>query len=286
MLLLVCVAIFSASLVHGNPAFCTYNIIVLNSCSISQDIEGELFVGGNANSNYATLAMKLTIPKTSIATTVAGDFIGPANINGGSVLIGGSLVLKNGEKMNMNSQGTVQTGNKNLIDKASITSEIFALSDFYRKLPSNGGTISTPLPNDQPRAVNIVASGTGRVVLDVDGTKLFSNSKVQQIGFNIGSGVTSVIVNVRGTSITFNQGNFVGDFTKVKTNLIWNFYEALTLDFSRLFEGSVLAPLASLTNGTPIEGSVAVSSYTQKGEIHLPKTLVCDVVQPLVTPSK
>eukprot|EP01004_Peranema_trichophorum_P005365 NODE_4224_length_1204_cov_45.087882_g3724_i0.p1 GENE.NODE_4224_length_1204_cov_45.087882_g3724_i0~~NODE_4224_length_1204_cov_45.087882_g3724_i0.p1 ORF type:complete len:306 (+),score=61.12 NODE_4224_length_1204_cov_45.087882_g3724_i0:131-919(+) len=262
-------------------------MIVLNNADISQDIEGELFVGGNVVSKYATLAMKLSVPKTSVTVTVAGDFSGGANINGGSVLIGGSLIQKNGEKLNMNSQGTITTGKKNQIDKASIQSEILALSDYYKKLASNGGTISTPGASEQPKAVNIVASGSGRVVLDVDGTKLFSNSKVQQIGFSIGNAVTSVIINVKGTSITFNQGNFVGDFTKVKTNLIWNFYEALTLDTgSRIFEGSVLAPLAALTNGSPIEGSVAVSSYTQKGEIHLPKTVVCDVVQPIITPSK
>lgn len=286
MLALICAVVFLSIIVHGKPAFCTYNMIVLNNADISQDIEGELFVGGNVNSNYATLAMKLSnvVPKTSVTVTVAGNFNGGANINAGSVIVGGSL---SGQKINMNSQGTILTQQKNNIDVTSIQNEIRALSDYYRKLPSNGGTISTPSSTDQPRAVNIIATGNGRVVLDVDGTKLFSNSKVQQIGFSIGSGVTSVIVNVKGTSITFNQGNFVGDFTKAKTNLIWNFYEAITLDTgSRIFEGSVLAPLAALTNGSPIEGSVAVSSYTQRGEIHLPKTLVCDELQPLITPSK
>ena len=101
------------------------------------------------------------------------------------------------------------------------------------------------------------SSGDSVAVFDIDAADLFSN-KTQQIELNL-NGSSTAIINVRGTSANWNQGNIVGDLVsddEVKEKVLWNFYEAETLNFNLALYGSLLAPLASLTNQTILEGTV------------------------------
>ena len=51
--------------------------------------------------------------------------------------------------------------------------------------------------------------------------------------------------------------------------MLFNFVDATSISFNRQINGSVLAPLATISNSTPIEGSVAVANFAQGGEVHL-----------------
>ena len=64
--------------------------------------------------------------------------------------------------------------------------------------------------------------------------------------------------------------NFIGNNSGLGEHVIWNFYEAQTIDFgSNSFYGSVLAPYAAGKIGNFIEGSAVFGSLEQNGEIHL-----------------
>jgi len=66
-------------------------------------------------------------------------------------------------------------------------------------------------------------------------------------------------------------GNAVGSMVSEqwRDKIIWNFFEAESINLTKQLNGSLLAPLAHLENRTPIEGTVVVKSFTQRGEVHL-----------------
>ena len=95
-----------------------------------------------------------------------------------------------------------------------------------------------------------------------------SNRKVNQIELNA-NGATNIIVNLGGTNIKFDRGNFVGSLNdrNIADNMIWNFPEALSVDLRRGMNGSILAPEASFTNRTQVRGSVVVAEVNSAGSI-------------------
>ena len=85
---------------------------------------------------------------------------------------------------------------------------------------------------------------------------------------------TPLIINVAGTSGTFESARFNGAGEGVGKYVLWNFsgFDALTLGGSTEMYGSVLAPNAALTydRGNPLRGQIAAKSFsiTGNGEIH------------------
>lgn len=78
------------------------------------------------------------------------------------------------------------------------------------------------------------------------------------------SGITTII-NVLGTNLV-EQGNI--NSKSLNQTVIWNFNEAQSLSLKG-FHGSVLAPNASVTNSSALEGSIVARNFTLNGEIHL-----------------
>lgn len=99
----------------------------------------------------------------------------------------------------------------------------------------------------------------------------------QQFQFNLANLLKPVIINVSGaTSYTWNatfasgNGAFaVGDLKQLNQSLIWNFVDATSLEVGREVHGSVLAALATVHNGSNIEGSVVADTFNQAAEVHL-----------------
>ena len=81
-------------------------------------------------------------------------------------------------------------------------------------------------------------------------------------GVNAEPDVT-VIINVSGTSATVGvNGNETG------SNVLFNFYEAVTLNIDTAFNYSILAPLANIRlQGGGINGTVVSNNLTQNAEI-------------------
>lgn len=262
-----------ASSTFAAPEFFTdFNLVVTgNLQNNSQDVEGRTYVGGNLSSSGSpTLAKNLTPAANfvGIDTVIVGGTtsVGNINLQSGNFRRGGS------RSGNLNFNGVSQ---QDIVDNtlaartANLVSQMASTSSYLQSLTANS---SVTLPSGgQPGAVKYTLSPVGgTAVFSVLASNVFNSNLIQQIEL-LGS-ATTIIINVAGTTVNFNTGNFVGNWLNagVRASTIWNFYQATSINLDRNFNGAILAPLANLQNSTAIDGSVFVKSFTQNGEIHLP----------------
>ena len=250
-----------------------YSLVVTGNLRSSSEVEGRVLVGGdinginNSSSNYGIHLDAAAY--SGVDTLLVGGDINPTiNLNAGHARIGGSVV----GGINANNGSTWVDGDATVAaEVAAASSELTNLSSY---LYSFGGD-SVSLPGSQPAAVNFSATPNSEGVAFFhigNGSNLFDNDKVQQISLTMGS-ADFVVINVGGTSIHWNHGNMVGEFTTEtgRSRVLWNFYEATYLNtHSRGFNGSLLAPHSFLRVEGVVEGSVFVKSFRQMGEVHLP----------------
>lgn len=263
----LCLVLFAgqthASAQHAFP-LPDYNLVVLGDLESNSEVEGTTFVGGNLNgpsSNYGTRLVGLTD-----ALVVGGDINGnPKNLFGNAVVGGSANAI-----LNFNNGGSLRS---ETVDVSSISQSLLDASNHYRSMSSNS---IVEKPGTQPGPMKFKAQVTGgTAVFDISIADFFS-SKVQQIEFEL-NGADKAIINVSGTSGTWNAGgNFVGSSAtrEMSGKVLWNFYEATSLDLQRQLIGALLAPNAHVTNGTPLKGGAFVSSMTQNGEVHVPPAVV------------
>ena len=154
---------------------------------------------------------------------VVGDIQGgPKNINGGGdVHVGGTVSAH----LNLNGGGQVTQDSSLEIESAR--QGAIALSDALAQLPANS---LADLPTNQhgPARLTAQPDENGVAVFNIpDGQDLFSNYRVQQIEL-IDNGATSIVFNIGGQNIQFNQGNLVGSIGSddISRRIIWNFHEA------------------------------------------------------------
>jgi len=130
---------------------------------------------------------------------------------------------------------------------------------------------------------NAAPSGPSNMaVFNVSAANVFENGGLANLVLNA-NGASAIVINVSGSSVNWNNGmNEIGDIATdaLRQKVIWNFYQATSINLQHEFNGALLAPLASLTNSTSIDGSVAVASFTQRGEVHLPVSTIDPVPEP------
>lgn len=140
-----------------------------------------------------------------------------------------------------------------------LAADLNALSVKLGSLTSLGTISSTNNALDYSGATNgfAVFSMTAAAFQDQNANfdRLFANTPI---------GMTTII-NVAGTSL--NQGGN-NNASARNQDVIWNFFEATSLT-TKGFHGSILATNATLTNGSSVEGSIAVKNFQMNGEVHL-----------------
>jgi choice-of-anchor A domain-containing protein len=260
-----------------------YNLVVFGNLSDSSDVEGTAIVGGDFTGSAANFGTQLSQPTTAgtDVLTIAGNLDNGATANieaGGNLRIGGSV---NGN-VNLNGSGGSIVHALPVINLASLQSSMIGLSSSLAGMTPNS---TVTLPGAQPSNITFNADFVnGIAVFDVNASDIFENSKAQQILLNIGSAAPSnstIIINVAGSNINFNNGNFGSEFNDPAwtSRVLWNFAQATTLTIAngltvdRELFGSVLAPSADTTLDTtsPIDGTVVVGNANLQGEIHLPQ---------------
>lgn len=264
-------AIVSATIASSVSASVLYdwNLVVLGNATSNSEVGGRAFIGGNLGGPASNWAYQLT-PSSNwlgVDTLVIGGNITSSNLNiqAGNLRLGGN----NSANLNFNGGGS-------LISDPTVSSQIPGIAGQLATAASSFASMTTnstvQFPSGQPGAAVFNAAPVGGVaVFNIAASSLFSNNLVQQIELNA-NGAASIVVNVTGTSVNYNSGNFVGAFNSnfARANVIWNFIDASSITLDRNFSGAILAPNAHLTNSTDIDGSVFVGSFTQNGEVHLP----------------
>jgi choice-of-anchor A domain-containing protein len=255
-----------------------------NSSTISLSNGGTVYVGANSgtvsvNGGSGTVSLngsntgQLTLNNGGTAT-IAGN-TGNVNMNGGSLTYTGS---QNGS-VNLNGGATSQhVSSVNITPPAAPASTLGSFTSTFQApmtaLSSqlNGvAANSTVSVSGNAITINATPNNSGVSVFDVN-SSLFTNNSTVTLNLD---GATSVIINVNVDSCVqnacaFTFGNSVNfsNPTSYADVVLWNFVNATGLTFSNEFGGTVLAPLASVTNNGPIDGTLVADSYSGNGELH------------------
>lgn len=262
-----------------------FNSVTLGDTSTSHDIEGRTYVGGSFTVN-GSLNIKPALSASPYdELVVVGDLnAGNANVNnGGSVTVGGDF---NGGWLNLNGGGTAHLGgakngnsNQTVLANQSgpafdarfpdaVESTVKATSTALSGLAANGAVLVDS--STQKLSFGSAPAANGVTVYSVS-WDLFQDYSNYAIDFAL-AGANTVIVNVLGNG-AFDDGfdiwnNFNAN-ASISQHVLWNFVDATEVNFQRSFWGAVLAPLAHITNVTPIEGSVIAGSAAYNGEVHV-----------------
>jgi len=208
------------------------NLIAINGLEARSSTQGKAVVAGNLSGQSASFGTRLQNTQ-DIDTLIVGG-----NISGGS--------------KNINNQGNIRVGGQTIsqINLNGSGSVINDLSLHFSGLQQRHILLSESL-------VSIESS--------------FNNDCVQNIDV-ISNDSEAIIINIGGTDINFDRGNFSSSTTTddVSKRILWNFYEAQSLKFERSFEGSILAPFTFLENRSRIDGSGRVNNLVMNSSIGLP----------------
>nr|WP_285817702.1 choice-of-anchor A family protein [Echinimonas agarilytica] len=262
---LVCAATFFSASVLALPLD-TYNLIVLEDLEyLSGHVQGKTLVGGNlnpSNSNHSLGFGSRLSGGTSLEVVGNIGNVGITLENGTNLIYGGT---NNAAHINRNGGGEVYYDPSMSIK--AVADELFAATSSYNSLSANGtvGVVSSK--------VLFEYSGVDdTAVFDFD-SGLYLNSNLD---LNLDAGnAENIVINVSGKNIEFgnqkpldgfNNGNHF-DWSKI----IWNFFEAETIDFGNAqMVGAVLAPFASVSGGSQFDGSVAVKTFQGSQQFHTP----------------
>ncbi|HSJ02041.1 MAG: choice-of-anchor A family protein [Verrucomicrobium sp.] len=274
--LLSFIAALVVTIGHANAQSYTwenYNAIIFGNLSTNSDIEGRALVGGNvAGGNSFNVGIKMpTGTAANDRTFVVGGSIGSGNaihLKQGSLYLGGSL---NGRQIDYQGGGSLVNQATSL---ATLKQSFISESANFKAMATD--SIVTVPTNGQPGPVtfNATAGSDGVAVFSISADAIFGNDKAQQIGLNA-NGATNIVINVSGTNVNWiqNAGNMVGDFNTdyYQAHIVWNFFEATTINLNaHNFNGSILAPNATVTTSNVIDGTVIANNLTTTGEVHLP----------------
>lgn len=286
-----------------------YNLITLGDVnSSSLHVHGNAFIGGNLDANNAEFGSRL---ENSTALELAGELRNNARIlgqNNNAVVSGLAEVVvdQNGiEKQQVSVNNSYIDNTKNVSHDASLGAKVndmqSALEDAsfgYNALSD----VNTQDMADNKLMVNSLNNGyavfqLGQKEDNGKNSFLLNNSnKDLEVVYNLSDDTLdelgAIIINVPGTEIDFSENNnkvsgnsFLSGMVG-RSKVVWNFFEATTLKLNANFYGNILAPLAQLSSGSDIDGSVAVYgiSSSHRGQIHLPTpnltTPTVDVPEP------
>lgn len=248
----------SAASLSADQILNQFNLVVFGNHNLNSQVHGRAFVGGDLIGGSGSMTTgNYVLPPSSFAdVTVVGDVrSGDVNTKGGaSVQIGGAIV----PPAKINNAGSVQTDVAGL-DAAAVEFEATL------KQASQGirdQTANAALSNfNAGQGWQVMGLSGVQTVLSIASTDL--NRNELHVDLN---GALSILINVSGTSVNlsknFNTPEAIG------ANVIWNFYEATSLHISNRWIGSVLAPLATVSNGNNIHGTLVAAAFNQGGQVH------------------
>jgi choice-of-anchor A domain-containing protein len=249
-----------------------YNLILFGDLNVSGGsghIEGKAFIGGDVV-KASVFAQKEPSHSTADTVKVVGNF----KSNNGTHIDRGYLAYEGNfsgptnicNGAGMGSSGCVKkvTDGSLSAEKASLFTQLRAESDYYKGLADSSNIALIGDMNN--KKFSYTGEATDLVVFNITADQLTGPQWSLDMDF---ATALNVVINVSGTS--FNAGNTKNgtqSFRNNHTNVLWNFYEATTLNFGDSWFGSILALDATINTRSNLDGAVAAKSYIGNGEIH------------------
>lgn len=265
-----------------------------------------LTLANGANGKSGTVsgntAQKLTDSRIDVGGNSTGTVIG--NVSGGTVRTGGSFNNQNYNPSatktatygttasNLQAQDTAyvtqdaslantSTGLGKVIanQTSALLTDFTTLSDVLASLATNA-TLNTSDANNIHFDYGSSAASDKYVVATVSAGDLFGKSGTLNLSLlsdlTTSTGYKTTVINVTGeaanASYIYNLNNNDNQASNDQ-NVIWNFIStsssAVSLALNAAFHGTVLAPNATVSNATAVNGSVVVQNFNQSGEVHL-----------------
>jgi len=241
-----------------------FNAIVNGNFTTGHDVEGPVLVGGNLSGNgtFFNLGVPLGVSLNGFGSVNVYGSAGTSNYNANGLAV--KIAAANAGSSF--SGATSLTYNATLpATMADIWGQMTALSAGLAALaPTSVAALPAPGSNNAmlvatPTTVNGIAQVA---VIDIAASLLGSYTGVA-VNLN---GATTVIINVAGNFTA--KPNFMNG-AAWRRSVIWNFVDATSVALgAQGIQGSVLAPFAHVSNGTPIDGTLVAASYQGNGELH------------------
>jgi choice-of-anchor A domain-containing protein len=252
-----------------------------NSSSITMASGGSVYIGG-ANSgaitsNAGTASIEIN-GNNNANLTLNGGGGGTIEVNGNSSgnISGGSLKYTGSHSGNLNGGATATRVPSVSLSPPATTVSSFAAT-FQTQLTALSAQLAAVKSNSSVTssngsiAFNAAPNANGTAVFNIT-TSVFAPNSTVTINLD---GATSVIINVSVDSCVSDNCSFAlpnsvnfNDPTGYASTVLWNFVNATGLTFATEFGGSVLAPLAAVSNSNPIDGTLVAASYSGTGELH------------------
>ncbi|WZO98411.1 choice-of-anchor A family protein [Isosphaeraceae bacterium EP7] len=246
-----------------------YNVVTTGDFTQNSHVDYNTFIGGNLKGSGGVFSMSNNFP-VGPGLTIAGTAVGSSNqqVNSNRNLVVSSA----------GAAGTVHLNGGSLVidstlatQAAQISQELQNDSIAFKALATNQAGPVVANNGQFTFTVNAATAVNGVAVFNINGALLSSNSV--QNGLSLAgdfASVSSIIINVTGTSITTN-GNFNGAWNgaPISAKTLWNFADATTLTLNNNFQGAILAVNAAVTHSSvSTDGSLFAKSLVSNGEIH------------------
>ncbi len=243
-----------------------FNNIVLNDLTTgSGHTHGSLYVGGDYNGG-GVVNMD-NEPNGQLTTGISGSMIVGGDVNGqnqihlhgGNARIGGIITSGTIETHN---GATTETGVSG-IPAADIMTAFKSLSTELFNMTDTGGVANTADQNNI--SFQSGAGLNGVAVFHIDASDIDSGTFK---GVTSDTGVTTVI-NVAGANVTLGM-NPADLGATPNRSVIFNFYEAVTLNLNSMATYSVLAPFANVVLQSDIKGTLVSGNLDQRAQVITP----------------
>ncbi len=269
-ILLSCTSYSAIAGVINFGAANNYNAFIFNDFNAtSGDVEGRLAVGGNVDiSNYSVNIKGATQLYAETATYPAlvtgGDLQFKSGQIAGDVHVGATYIpTSTGTVTN----GATSIGGTSPIDFDSEFTNLTKLAEDLSLLTANGTAI------DKWSSQYLAGAGENSLggdlhVFNLDATDmLFTDYFLSDVDKG-----DTVLFNVAGDDIATSWGNFGGsDFSlkNMSDNILFNFFEAESLEINAALYGSILAPKADISASSGvIWGQVIANSWNGNAQIN------------------
>jgi choice-of-anchor A domain-containing protein len=248
-----------------NELLSDWSVVTSGDLQLVTEIQGSAYIGGNVTvSNAFNVATRSSgLPESTVSLAVAGniDNGGSLQVNGGSVVAGGSI----SRTINLNSGGTYQQNDPAGLP-ASPVSAIAVASLYWSTLTANS---SVSVAANGQLNFNCQA-GSSLAVFNLTAQQMFG-SGYQGFVLNPAAATGDIIINVEG-DVNWSSGSFANPFNTQywDSHVLFNFYDATSVSLASLIGGYIVAPQASVTEQNDIVGGIMASNLTVKSEVDLP----------------
>ncbi|MYN28158.1 choice-of-anchor A family protein [Duganella sp. CY42W] len=240
-----------------------------NFSAPSADVEGAILAGGNVSLTSYTVNKNNQDAYGQYAMVVGGSLtFGNGNIHNGNVYVSGDVTYPSYNVLDKGYTTVKGTAPVNLSNLAS------GLVKTSAELAAISATANTKQVNSQ---IFLTGTKSGVDVVTVSAAQM--NSATEFVLSNFATDAT-IIVNVVGKTATIQGGYKQFD----AYNVLFNFVDATTLNIGTGANISILAPTASVKDGSGvIDGNVVVKSWSSGVQINSTNAFVSTNVAGLVT---